>query len=257
MTGPAAGSRWRRYAARTTLEGEQSRIRSLSRAYAGSPRRRRAWDPDRRGNRRILTELYDTLAQVLRAAGAFPAEGRNLLDVGCGTGPLLEALMQRGAPPASLHGVDLVEDVVATAERRLPGADLRVADARALPYPSRSMDAVVMSTVLSSILDPRNRLRVGTEARRVLRPHGCVVVYDFRVPSPGNRHVRPMTTAALRRAFPDCTIQARSLTVLPQLARSLGQTAEVMYPLLAAVPLLRTHLLSVIRPREPDEPAPA
>jgi SAM-dependent methyltransferase len=221
-------------------------------AYGASRKRRRAWDPGRPGNRQILAELYDALAARLTAAGAFPAAGRELLDVGCGRGPLLEAMIERGATRAHLHGVDLLEDAVAAARRRLPGVDLQVADARALPYPSASMDAVVLSTVLSSILDPSNRARVATEAARVLRPGGCIVTYDFRVPSPRNRNVRPITGATLRTAFPGSTLDARPLTVLPPLARLLGPAADVLYPRLAALPFLRTHLLTVVHPCTPE-----
>jgi len=236
------------------LEGEQTRIRDVYRAYGASSRRHRAWDPARPGNRRILIELYDTLASMLQAEGVSPADGRELLDIGCGRGPLLEALIRRGGDPAHLHGVDLLENEIAAAQERLPGVDVRVADARVLPYRSQSMDVVIMSTVLSSILDPENRLRVGLEARRVLRRGGCIVTYDFRVPSPRNPNVRPMSKAALRRTFPGCRIDAHPLTVLPPLARLLGDRSIALYPLLAAVPVLRTHLLTVIRP---DVPRPA
>jgi ubiquinone/menaquinone biosynthesis C-methylase UbiE len=226
-------------------------------SYGASARRRRAWDPGRPGNRLILNELYDALSARLRAEGAWPDGGRRLLDVGCGSGPLLEALIERGAPREALHGVDLREETIALARRRLPGVDVRVADGRALPYPSASVDAVVLSTVLSSVLDQRDRVRLGSEALRLLRPGGCVVTYDFRVLSPRNRNVRPMTRSALQRAFPGCTIDARPLTVLPPLARLLGPAADALYPLLAAAPALRTHLLTVIRPPGHDARRPA
>jgi SAM-dependent methyltransferase len=236
-------------ASRACLQREQARIRTVFAGYGADRRRRRAWDPARPGNRRILDELYDALAHRLRAEDASPAAGRELLDVGCGRGPLLEALIERGAVPARVHGVDLLEDAIVGARERLPGVDVRVADGRSLPYPPQSMDAVVMSTLLSSVLDPRIRVGIGAEALRVLRPGGCIVTYDFKVRSPRNRNVRPMTPDALRRAFPGCTIDPRPLTLLPPLARLLGPAADPLYPLLASVPFLRTHLLTVIRPR--------
>jgi ubiquinone/menaquinone biosynthesis C-methylase UbiE len=229
-------------------EPEPERIRSVFGAYLASRARRRAWDPARPGNRRMLNELYDALADRLAAENAWPATGRDLLDIGCGEGPLLEALIGRGADAARLHGIDLREEAINAAHDRLPGVDLKVADARSLPFPPQSMDAVVLSTVLSSVLDPSNRARVASEATRVLRPGGCVITYDFRVPSPRNRNVRPVTMAVLRRMFPGARIDARPLTVVPQLARLLGPAADELYPLLAAVPFLRTHLLAVIHP---------
>jgi SAM-dependent methyltransferase len=230
------------------LDDEQARIRRVFAGYDGSPGRRRAWDPERPGNRRILCEFYDLLTDRLRAARTFPAGGHALLDIGCGSGPLLEGLLDRGAEPAALHGIDLLEGAVLEARARLPGVDVVIADARALPYPSASMDAVVMATVLSSVLDAANRVRIAAEALRVLRPGGCAAVYDFRVPSPWNPNVRAMSPRALGEAFPGCTMEFRRLTLVPPLARLLGPGTRALYPVLAAAPFLRTHLLTIIRP---------
>ena len=61
-----------------------------------------------------------------------------------------------------------------------------------------------------------------------------------------------MTTSTLQRAFPGAAIDARPLTVVPQLARVMGPAAGVLYPLAAKVPVLRTHLLTVVHPQPPE-----
>jgi SAM-dependent methyltransferase len=235
----------------TDRSGERARVREVYDAYAASPRRRRAWSRDNAGNRRILAGLEAAVAAELARAARFPGSGRTLLDVGCGHGELLASLVRRGAPPDALHGVDLLEERVATVRAGVPGADVRVADARALPAGDGSFDAVILSTVLSSIVDGALRAEVAREALRVLRPDGVLLCYDARMPNPANPSVRAIGRAELGRLFAGCAIASRSLTVLPPLARRLGPATAAAYGALHRLPPLRSHLLSVIRPGLP------
>jgi glycosyltransferase involved in cell wall biosynthesis/SAM-dependent methyltransferase len=228
---------------------ERARVRAVYDAYAASPRRRRAWSAANAGNRRILAELEEAVAADLIRAGRFPGDGRTLLDVGCGHGELLAALVRRGAPPGALRGVDLLEERIAAARALVPGADVRVADARELPGGDASVDAVILSTVLSSIVDGGVRAQVAREALRVLRPDGVLLCYDARLPNPANRRVRAIGRAELGRLFAGCAIASRTLTVLPPLARRLGPATAAGYGALHRLAPLRTHRFSVIRPR--------
>ncbi len=126
---------------------------------------------------------------------------------------------------------------------------MQVADARRLPFTDASVCAVVFSSVLSSILDPANRVRVAAEALRVLRPGGVVLSYDARLPNPMNSNVRAIGRRELTRLFPGCSVQADALTLLPPLARRLGSATDALYGPLLRVPFLRTHLLAAIRPQ--------
>ena len=65
--------------------------------------------------------------------------------------------------------------------------------------------------------------------------------YDFRVGNPWNRHVRGMSRRHLRALFPGWRGTFRLVTLLPPLARRLHALTPVLYPVLAAVPPLRTH----------------
>src|SRR5690242_7837786 len=70
----------------------------------------------------------------------------NWLDAGCGNGAFTEVLMARCAP-ASVVGIDPSEGQLAYARGRsgTKGADFRVADAQALPFPDNSFDAATMA----------------------------------------------------------------------------------------------------------------
>jgi SAM-dependent methyltransferase len=102
----------------------------------------------------------------------------DILDVGCGSGGDLVRLVGHDADPARMHGIDLRAEVIATARQRLPSVDLRVANAAELPHPDRSMDLILQSTVLSSILDAGLRRRIAAEMMRVIRPHRVLRLLD-------------------------------------------------------------------------------
>lgn len=102
------------------------------------------------------------------------AAGSDWLDVGCGTGALIGAIA-RTASPARLTGVDPSPEFLGEAAGQLPdGTDLRVADARHLPFDPDSFDAAVSGLVLNFVPDPSAAV---AEMRRVTRPGGVVAAY--------------------------------------------------------------------------------
>jgi ubiquinone/menaquinone biosynthesis C-methylase UbiE len=167
--------------------------------------------------------------------------GGEVLDVGCGTGWLLEALAQRGVAPSRLYGVDAIAARAAAAARRAPGAPVETADARELPYESDRFALVTLVTVLSSMADEAAVAAALREARRVASPTGLVLCYEPRLPNPRNRNTRLISRRALERELGP-VVAERQLTGLPPLARRLGPAAARLYPLLARV--APTHRLT-------------
>jgi ubiquinone/menaquinone biosynthesis C-methylase UbiE len=175
----------------------------------------------------------------------------DILDVGCGSGGDLVRLLGHDAAPARLHGIDLREDVIAIAQRRLPSVDLLVGNAAALPHPDRSMDLVLQSTVFSSILDPSMRTQIAAEMTRVVRPTGCIVSYDFWT-NPLNHDTRGLSRRELRTLFPSHRVEVRSVTLAPPIARLVAPRSYHLAAALQAVPGLRTHALAFIT-ASPDD----
>ncbi len=103
------------------------------------------------------------------------------LDVGCGNGAFTEVLIAR-CSPASVMGVDPSEGQLAYARGRpgAKGAEFRVADAQALPFPDNSFDAAAMALVLVFIPDP---VKAARELARVVRPGGVVGTYMWEFPA--------------------------------------------------------------------------
>jgi ubiquinone/menaquinone biosynthesis C-methylase UbiE len=101
--------------------------------------------------------------------------GRRWLDVGCGTGTLVDTVLAR-SNPASVAGVDRSEAYVAHARARITDArtEFRTADAQELPFEDNAFDVAVSGLVLNFVPDKEKAAR---EMARVVRPGGIAAVY--------------------------------------------------------------------------------
>ncbi len=205
------------------------------------------WDLGNAGNRQILAERRRLTTQLLDRAGWLPLAGRRVLDVGSGTGAELAWFREVGARDANLVGIDLLPERVDAARKSYPGIELHTGNAERLPFPDASFDLVVACTLFSSILDAGMAASVAGEIRRVMRPGGGLLWYDFRYDSPSNPNVRGVGERRVRSLFPNLTGELIRLTLLPPLARRLGPLTPVAYPMLVAIPPLRSHLCGLLR----------
>jgi ubiquinone/menaquinone biosynthesis C-methylase UbiE len=104
------------------------------------------------------------------------------LEIGCGQGVMTQVLLERfGAP---LVATDFDPDQVRAAKRRLSDfdgrVDLRVVDARDMPFENDGFDAVFSFGVLHHLMGGWSRAL--SEASRVLKPGGWFVCTDVLAP---------------------------------------------------------------------------
>jgi len=229
------------------MSEEQERIARAFHGYAGSHAAEGRWSPLNRGNRRVVEERMAATRRLLESHGPSNLHATRVLEVGCGTGGELARLTEMGADPANLVGVDLVEDRVETGRSRFPDLDLRVMNAEQLRFADGEFEVVMAITVFSSILDDAMARRVAAEITRVIKPGGWLLWYDFRYRNPRNPDVRAVTEADVRRLFPSLRGHLQAITLVPPLARRLGPLTPALYPVLSAVPRLRTHLLGLLQ----------
>jgi SAM-dependent methyltransferase len=157
-------------------------------------------EADRRQAARLLSERARVASESFRAQGAdwdemralglpaatveenllelVPAKVDRLLDIGTGTGRLLELLAPR---VRQALGVDASKAMLALARSRLGRAELahcsvRLADMYRLPLADGSFDLAVLQMVLHHAADPAGVL---AEAARVLVPGGTLLVVDL------------------------------------------------------------------------------
>ncbi len=128
-----------------------------------------------------------------------------------------------------------------------PNLALSCADGQALPYAAASFDLILQFTAFSSLLDDGVKQRVAAEMRRVLRPAGLIIWYDFWI-NPSNPRTRGIGRAEIRRLFPGCRIDLRRITLAPPVARRLARRCWLACVALEDLKFLNTHYLAAITP---------
>lgn len=140
---------------------------------------------------RKWAELYDSDTDSLQEASfrarrdaavsyvrrILPPGGR-VLDLGCGSAPVLSQLRRHGA---SCTGLECSEDMLRHARARLQSmqleaGDLHRGDCRATPFDAATFDIVVCLGVISYVEDYGVVLG---EIKRILKPGGCALI-SFR-----------------------------------------------------------------------------
>lgn len=227
---------------------ERSRLNEVYSDYESDEVQQR-WDRTNPGNAQIVAEQFRVVTQLLATAGITSAD--RVLDLGAGSAstiPQLEAFRR----DATLVSLDLLETRVRQAAGVAEHDAYVVGDGTALPFTPGSFQVVSLFTVLSSILDVGLGKRLCAEVDRVLAPGGAVVFYDMRVANRSNPNLRHLSRSDWTELFPSYRAELRSLTVAPPLARRLGVATGTLYPVLARVPLVRSHLAGVlVKPGRP------
>jgi SAM-dependent methyltransferase len=191
-----------------------------------------------------VQERQRAMLQGLARRGWHPLAERTVLEVGCGAGGNLLEFLRMGFRPEHVAGVELLPTRHAEARALLPErVALHLGDACAAPIAEASCDLVFQGTVFSSLLDDDFQQRLAAAMWRWVKPGGAVLWYDFTVNNPRNRDVRGVPLRRVRALFPEGQIEARRVTLAPPLARAACRVSPGLYPVLNALPLLRTHAL--------------
>src|SRR5688500_15839892 len=149
-------------------------------------------------------EVYEL---VERAADL---RGRRVLDVGCGTGRLSVALVERAH--AKVWGVDASPEMLAVARHKVPGVAFKQAQAESLPFTDGWFERAVLWLVLH-LVDRRAAL---AEVRRVLGGDGRVAIATF--------HESHFATHWLNRYLP--SLERVDLARFPSEAQLVAELSE-------------------------------
>lgn len=134
--------------------------------------------------------------EVVRRAA--PPQGGRLLDIGSGTGGIVEAACERH-PGLTTVAADFTLAMMATGRLRLTRHPILWcgADALSLPFAEKTFDAVTSGYLIRNVIDIRKAFQ---EQVRVLRPGGRLVCLDTSPPPAGP--LRPFITLYLQHAIP-------------------------------------------------------
>ncbi len=126
----------------------------------------------------IMTHLAELLSPYLN-------ENAHVLDVGCGTGWLLDYTRSRHWD-WKLDGIDVAETMCEKARAR--GVNAICASAESIPHDDNVYDAIFSSLCVQWLKEPRNFMR---EAARIVRPGGLIAIATLG----------PQTLMELRQSF--------------------------------------------------------
>ncbi|HEV2960981.1 MAG TPA: class I SAM-dependent methyltransferase [Candidatus Angelobacter sp.] len=192
-------------------------------------------------------EREEEMAAMFRAEGLTTLSGLRILDVGCGRGDTLRQMLEYGADPELLTGIDLLDENVKRARHLSPHLQIICGSASRLPFPDSSFDLVLQFTLFTSILNDEVKRTIAAEMKRVLAPGGRILWYDFSFNNPKNPDVRGIGKREIRTLFPGLEMKVKRVTLAPPLGRIVAPFSIVLYYLLSRIRPLCTHLLCLLR----------
>jgi ubiquinone/menaquinone biosynthesis C-methylase UbiE len=162
----------------------------------------------RPGEHRVFAALYDRMTGPLeqgvlaeRRAGLLADLAGEVLDVGAGTGANLPYLRSASRVVAAEPDPAMRRRMAARLTALPVGAEITGDVAEALAHPDASFDAVVFTQVLCTVSDPDRAL---SEARRVLRPGGRLIVLEHVRGSGSLARWQDRLTPLWSRLIPGC-----------------------------------------------------
>ena len=149
-----------------------------------------------------IDRLFAGVTEAALAAAA-PKPGEHVLDIGCGTGTTLLRLAAAVGPSGRALGVDISEQQLTLARRRIAEAGTAQAsvvlhDAATYQFPAAGFDLAFTRFGVMFFADP---VAAFTNIRRALKPGGRLALAVFRpgTDNPGPPRASPRSTIWFRR----------------------------------------------------------
>jgi len=154
-----------------------------------------------------------------------------ILDIGCGTGDLIGALMEHGQP--EINGIDISDETISYAQKRFAANTkvrlfcTRVED---MDFLSNSFDLAVGINVLQHINDEQAFSKAVDSVIRVVKVGGHILAMDFSPVRVANRKPAPYLIVRSRQEYIDAFEKSGCRFIsefgLPRLGVRLYRTTE-------------------------------
>lgn len=115
----------------------------------------------------------DVVIHALQQVASKLSPESKLIDIGCGTGFLLNRVAREVSNAWSLYGVDFAPNAIARGAIRYPHLSLSCQDGTATTFNSATFDAVASYGAIEHFPDPAAALR---EVARILKPGGYFII---------------------------------------------------------------------------------
>ncbi len=197
----------------------------------------------------MISDRQKNILNLLSSTHTADLVDLRILEVGCGTGGVINEFIQLGAMPTRIVGIDLLLDRLQQASTDLPNCSWVNANGQHLPFQEKSFDLLLQFTAFSSILDLETKKDMAAEMLRVLKPGGHILWYDF-IWNPTNPQTKGIGLKEIKFLFPGCELFPSRITLAPPLTRLLLPRYLQLANWLSSLKLLNSHLLVWIK--KPD-----
>jgi len=175
----------------------------------------------------LQTLAYDaSMISALRSIRLDPRVAL-VLDVGCGSGGSILNLLRLGFNPLNIFGLDILEERIREGLKIFPNINLKRGDASKMEFLDNTFDLVFSSTMFVQITDDDLSEKIAAEMLRVAKPHGYIILADWRYSKPGSLHYKALSK---KRIFHLFCVSSRSEvcgvyrgTLVPPLGRFLSR----------------------------------
>lgn len=173
--------------------GSWSDAWTFFRSFFQSPRRTGAQMPSGRILARVLANAVD------------PTVPGTVIELGSGTGPVTQALVERGIAPDRLLLIESNSEFCRLLRQRFPLCRLMQVDALALPRDLERREGRPVAAVVSCLplmcLHPETRSRLLLDYLRLMGPNGRFIQFTYAYGSPVPLDGLPVQATASRRIW--------------------------------------------------------
>jgi len=135
-------------------------------------------------------------------------DGDKVLDVGCGSGDLIDSINQLADMNA--YGIDISPQMITECKRKYQDIKFSVSNGETIDFDDNYFDVVVICCVLHHLNNPQNFFK---EAHRILKPNGKLIVAEPNYP-PVIKQIADYVVLPLLRAGDNKLFTHRKLTKL-------------------------------------------
>lgn len=220
----------------------RNEYKERKRRLAGSDR----YSPLNTANLFTIQQRQRKLVAAIKPFLDTSTQDRNILEIGCGVGGVLNEYMALGLSKSQLFGIDLLYDRLVEAHEKYPNFGLTCADGQSLPYQNEQFDIVLQYTAFTSVLDSSIKQNMAAEMKRVLKNDGLIIWYDFWL-NPTNPQTEGIKPNEIRSLFPGCKYHFSKVTLAPPLARRIVPISWNAAMILESFKIFNSHYLGLIR----------
>jgi len=129
---------------------------------------------------RLLNQHH--LNELIEAMNTIDLElsSKNILDLGCGNGYWLRNLVELGADPKKLTGIDISKQRIQSARLKNNDINYQLTNGIDIPFPDNTFQVVMQIVTLSSIVEESTWRHLISEMKRVNSKDGYILWFDHK-----------------------------------------------------------------------------